>query len=122
MRFTAERGRIQDVRLLLGEPGHDYAQRHPHEVVDLEEAMQQEDDEDHHAENRANRHADWGFESSGIFFLLLHFLKSLQMHSAAVNKNFLFIRLGRGHTRKIDKNFLTFDDGSPWFSDDNLQN
>lgn len=58
MRFTAERGRIQDVRLLLGEPRHDYAQRHPHEVVDLEEAMQQEDDEDHHAENRANRHAD----------------------------------------------------------------
>lgn len=44
------------MRLLLGEARHDDAESHPQEVVNLEEAVQQEDDENRDAQERTQPH------------------------------------------------------------------
>ena len=54
--ITTEWGLIQNVGFLLGEPSHDNTETHAKEVVNLKEAMQQEDDENDNAEKRAKSH------------------------------------------------------------------
>lgn len=66
--ITAKGSLIQDVSFLLREPRHDNAKRHPQEVMNLEETVQQEDNEHDDAKDRTNSHVS---VNSNVFTVLI---------------------------------------------------
>jgi hypothetical protein len=47
---------VQDEGLLLGEPRHQHGQTHPQKVMNLKEAMKEENDDNRNAKERAQSH------------------------------------------------------------------
>lgn len=47
---------VQDEGLLLGEPRHQHSQTHPQKVMNLKEAMKEENDDNRNAKERAQSH------------------------------------------------------------------